>query len=320
MSSERITLSPELLRAEVALHDSFEQWLDNHVDDYLGKLPYDRNTYPHQRLDCSEILPIEPSLESAKLFGEAAVGQDSYQEMLTEISKPSYGLLDKIRTRLAGGQNILIATGHYKNVWDTALSHNALFYATQDESFASKNVIVANMLMSRLAVGGIPVTNLLANSGKVLLGIPPGHSAEKAGVESTTISYVNRQMGLKLKLALSEGAVLHRALSDSVAKEVLDEGISKIAIPRVKDEMAMIVRKRIEFCVPWAIALGQKPSTTRSKVMDARYLTNIDEVHYMMKDLAINLSDLSGEDVIYRDVSSAQLVADTIGRLATNKH
>ena len=284
-------------------------------------MPYDPEVYPHQRIDVVNVPPQNASLEIASFYGRATLGDEAFNGLQEELKKPPANLIKVMMGRVAVRQNVLVATAHASNVLDTALTHNAVFCASEDENFAHQNALVTNKLMSRLAIGEEPVTNILSSAGRLFIGIPYSASAQNAGLSQSLAEQVNRPMGIELLKALKQGMVLHRALSDTVAKEkALPDGKVSRIIPRVSESMAHIVKKRFPYVLPIAMWLNDTPSVDpRWKIVKPHGIIKADDVHLMMSDLATEISELSETPVGYELPAHLQRKKREVISLAADK-
>jgi len=303
------------------MHRAFDSWLVSHTNGRLTALPYAPKKYPHQRIDTVDVAPLEPSVEVAAGYGRATLGQVAYDGLVEALKEPPQNLINVMLGRVAVRQNVLVATAHARSVLDTALTHNAAFCAAEQAEFAPSNALITNKLMSRLAINDEPVTNILARSGRVFIGIPFSESAQSAGLSQSIVEHVNRPMGVKLLKLLKEGVVLHRALSDTVAKEkALPDGSASRVIPRISESMTHIVTKRLPYVLPIPMWLQDNPSENPNwQIMRPYGIIKPHDVHLMMDDLANKVSEMSEVPVVYDLPAGLQKKPAVVSRLAHDK-
>lgn len=289
------------LAAEQNMHEVFDEWIKPHVGGRITALPYDPQQYPHQKIEVCHIAP-NPSLEIACFLGQEAFSAKAYEKLVSELQE----LVGEIKSRAIGGHSTLVATAHLRNTFDTALSHNALFVASEDESFANTNLIVANKLMTRMAIGGVAVTEILRVSGHVLLGIPRT-GAQKYGLDKATITKANQMLNPYLTDLMGQGAAFHRALSDTRAKDIImADGEPAKMLPTVSRGMARMTCRS----TPHAVAVGMDVTLgdSKAKVLEPRYLEADNDVHLLMHDLADAEAELADEIVVYGLPEGAKVV------------
>lgn len=289
----------EILAAEERLHAGFSGWLKNHTNNLVIPIEYDRDRYPEQCLG-NVYLEATPSLRVARKYGELVVGA-AYQPLVDSFCE--LGIVDMANALDDNGQSFMVATGHYDNVLDSPITHNALFTAVNREEFAYRNGLMANMLMTRLGTetpeGLTPIMSLLRASGVVIIGVPRGPSAESHGVDEEIIGEIERSLTPRLSGFLKRGGVLHRAPTDTVAKP---NGDSKTRIaPKVKDGLVNTIRKRTPRVVGVPMRVV-KVGEVRAEVFEPRLVESRHDMDKLMRRMAETASSMNDDRIVYGSV------------------
>jgi hypothetical protein len=277
------------------------EWAGTHVSNSLELSPFDPEANPFQLLEIV-VLDAEPDLVLAHRLGEGSVGVATYAKLLHDLTRN--GLVKALNAKARDAENpqsSIFVTPHKDSIFDTAITHNAFFVADNDESAANHNVIVLNHMLKflklRTPIGSIAVPTALRTAGKVVFGWPQ-EGAEAHGVPQSVSVAGNKVFAFEYNDIAAKGAVVHRALSDTRAREkTMPDGRVVKWIPRVDEGVAKIARKRTPTAI--AVAVNTTDKYAIARISPAVELKSNDDVHRLMYSLAESTGDLSHEEVVY---------------------
>lgn len=283
------------LPLEERAHRVFGEWALEHTNDGLMSVrKYDPRD-PYHNIEEARVLP-EPDLKTAERLGRIAMGDEAFDKLSDAFKR--YRVVETGLARHAPGQSeppksTLITTLHLKNVLDTPITHNNLFVTSGGSpEIAEINDIIANPMMSRLALGGIAVYQILAASGGIDEALPT-EGAAKYGMRPEDISFLEKIETRALKARLQEGVIFHWSLPGTRAKKIGN----RVHVKRVPDGIANIVRKRLDLAVP--VPMDVRFGDTKLEVLEPRTIRTSNDVHVMMEDMVEVASELTGVKVIY---------------------
>lgn len=303
-SVKPIEIDPEEERQAMEL---IRDWANEHTDDLVTLLPYEPDLYPHQKLEIVHIPAnaTPENLEMAANLARAAMNESNYERLVNGYRNGR--ALSTILTRLHAGQNTLVVTGHVTDTLDTAISHSTLTAAVapeERESFARRNVVIANHIMKFMAIGGYPVTEILSWSGTVLMGMPP-LGARHHDVSRDVVRADVQHVEPVFDSMLDEGVVMHRSLTGTRAKDiVLADGRPAKYLPLLDKRIHKTILERSNCAVP--VPMIVKYGNTRGDVYDPRNLYTPEDIEYLMKKLVEELCDYSDVPIFYGKPEGAE--------------
>ncbi len=283
--SEAIESTDSRLQAELSMHETLGHWSVSHVGGVLTELEYNPSLYPYQKIEVSQYGPVEPSIDYIRLGGLAMLGE-SFNDFTNEL-RPH---IKFIESRLKQSQSMLIATPHIPDVLDTPVVAAAVFCASDIPNLAEKTIITTGKLMSRLSFLGVPAVEVMARMGEVDMSIPRSDSAKTAGMETEVIDYVNKTMLYHFARKAREGRLVHIAPSNTRAEGTNDGYL----IPRVKDETAKLITRFVGHGMPVVVRRPSQNETAGWHIGEARSITDAEDVHKMIQDVAVMSSSLFG--------------------------
>lgn len=306
------------------IYDVFYSWGKSHeIPDFIVRLPYDLELYPHQHPGTTVIEQKQPSVpqdskdfedawaseiwETARSLGRAAMGHEAYDKLINDIK--SGGLKETIKWSKQYGRSSIVLSGHLTNTLDVALSHNAFFVAAESSDFARSNVMLANHLMAFLGLvtpnGVMPVTDALSYSGPIILGTPT-EGAKKYGMPEDVLRRINRGFVPELSGRLDEGIVLHRAPTETRAKDIiLVDGTKAKMLPAIPLTTARSVRKRSPNAM--GVAMNMVRGQSAAKLLVPRPVQIENDFYELVGEMVGALSELSGQPVVYGLPEGAKL-------------
>ncbi len=280
-----------IIAMEHQAHEGLGIWVQSHLNDLLSELPYDPNN-PNQWID-RVALDAKPSLEMARRFGEVGMGEANYNQLIRDLQQAK--VVEGIINNRGQGESTLIATLHLQDTLDTAITHNSLFVASDDPEFAEINVILANFIMSRMALGGVAVDEVLTLSGKEVRALP---AAAVEYIEPETIRFITRLAIPAITDLLNEGIALHRAPTGTRAtKRNLKDGTPVKIVPVIDEGTARTLRRRTPTVV--GIPMNVEFGNTKAEVLAPRKIETEKDLHRLMTEMVEIAKDLSGEQVFY---------------------
>lgn len=301
---------PVIVDMEQIAHVGLGTWASSHEDDIIKILPYDPDN-PYQQIDQVE-LEAHPSLENARLYGEAGMGQENYDQLVSDFQ--SNGIVDTVINNAKKNQSTLIASLHLPNTLDTPLTHNALFVSSGDPEFAEINVLLSNFIMSRMSLGGIAVEQIMASSGRRIRALP---EAAKLYIAPRTVEYMGRLAIPVLTRTLRQGVALHRALTGTRSKPIiLRDGTPAQMIPRIEDSVAKTTVKRTPTIV--GVPMEMRFGSTHAHVLPPKRVGKVEEVHRLMHDMVEAVNESATQPVVYGMPPRAQLKDSNPGESTTD--
>jgi hypothetical protein len=284
-----------------------KKWVSSHLTDFISYRSCDpENPFPDQRIDTT-IIEAKPSLEKAIHHGIVGMGKTGYEDFIDDLIKNK--AVDTVISNRNKGLSTLIASLHMRSTWDTAFTHNGVFVASQDPEFAEDNVIIANPMMTRMALAGVSsVPEFLSWSGKVLLA--PPEQAMEYGMDNDVFEYRMWKAGRKLvRICLKDSAAVHRAPTATRTETIiLDDDTSVENAPRVSDENA----EKIIRYTPWVIGIPMHVEIGKSsaQVLQPKELKKVEDVHKLMQEMVEVASDLSRTTVVYGQEESSKTMEE----------
>lgn len=298
---------PEWLGLNRRVHRVFDHWSAGHADgQVLSARDYDPDD-PYQRVESARIEP-EPDMELASSLGRLGMGAAGYEKLSTGFER--YHIIDEGLKAHRRGESILITTLHLHNVLDTAITHNNLFVtAGGDPRVAEINDIVANPMMSRLAIGELAVYRVLSAAGGIDNALPP--AAADYGMNKDDIRTLERIYAPALKQRLERGAIFHWSLPGTRGiTETASDGSSTTYIKPPHEGIIKIAQKRFKLAIP--VAMIVKFGDVDLEMLAPRRLESADDVHGMMREMTAVAQELSGDTVIYGRPVKARRLFDSI--------
>lgn len=284
--------------------NAFIDWAKDHTNEVLEVRPYDPEKNPDQRMDVVTLEP-SPDLDVARRWGRTGMGAKNYDQLVKDLR--SVGATSLVKANLLKDRSTLFGTAHLRDTFDTALTHNVLLGAMDNEGFADQNVVIANTMMKFLNIGGVAVPEVLTLSGRVIFGVPVS-GGRANGVPTEVTSAINRLASPKIKEALADGVALHRAMTGTRAKDIiLPNGQLAKMIPLVPAEAIKSVVKRMPDAVGIAMDTGEF-GNAKAFAMEPQVITAKEQVHEFMEDIAYHNSQLANELVFYGLPEGAQIL------------
>ena len=296
---------PLLLACEQQVHQGLSQWVQSHLNEVLGEMPYDPQN-PNHHID-RVLLEANPSLERAKQYGLLGAGEVGYSQLIKDFKK--YGVVDLVRANASDDNetkkpsSTLIATLHLSSALDTAITHNALFVASGDEEFANKNVVLANYIMSIMTIYGLPVDEVLTASGMEIRALTDG--ALKY-IDPNTAQHMGRLALPVLNGVLRQGVAMHQAPSGTRAKDIiLKNGTPAKSVDIIPEPVIRTIRKK----TPWVVGVPMivEPNRATGEVLEPRLMQEDCDVHKLMQDMVDAADSISEEPVFYGMPDGAQV-------------
>lgn len=291
---------------ELAAQAVLERWASSHLNDKIKLKDYDPDAHPYQKLEIVHMDP-RPDLDLACQMGAISIGEAVYKRLLGDLQR--FGLIEEIR-QLANRphpQSSMMITPHFRDIMDAPVGHNASFVASGDESFAYKNVIVANHMVKRLEIFGVGVPEVIAAAGHIVFGHP--EKSKDYGMSETVTQSGNRALAPLLAKFIKDGALVHIAPTETRAKKIILAGGQQAKmLPRVDDSLARMAKNRISLIM--ALPMDIRPGQADFELIGPLVPQQINDVHYLMDRSADSLSRMSGEPVVYGLPEGAQIASD----------
>lgn len=286
------------------VHEGMRRWMASHIDEYIGELGYDPAN-PDQWVE-RVLLEAEPDLAAATRFGTIGMGPEAYQKLIDDLNK--IGAVNLVRDNAAAERpprSTLFATLHLERTLDTAITHNALFTASQDPEFAEMNVVLANYIMSAMTIGGVAVDWVLTRSGHELRAMP---DAGTDYVDQEDFEFINHRALAMLNQLLRQGVAIHQAPSGTrgkAARKVSDRS-PVISVPMVRDETVQTIIKKSPVAV--GVPMKVRPGDSKAVVFEPRYLNDHKDVHRLMHDMIEEINLFNDKLVVYGLPKGIELV------------
>lgn len=297
-----IPRDPGLLKMEREAHQVLGVWAEDHADGKAITVFNYSPDNPNQWID-NILLEPRPSVEKARLFGVGGVGSEVYEKLIADLQ--AIRASDLVRERAERNKSTLFATLHLRGTLDTAITHNALFVASEDNDFASKNLVLANFIMSRMKIVivsptgesmSVPVDDVLTLSGLEIRAIPPEGAADH-GLDQRVVSFVGRLAMPTLAELLRQGVAFHRALTGTRGKRMVYEGEEIMVVPRVKDSDCKTSKNKTPTAI--GVPMDTEPGNCKARVFEPRELETDDDVHRLMEDMVVEARKMTGEEIFY---------------------
>lgn len=288
-----------IINMEQKAHEGLGRWVESHLGGIITEIPY-RPENENQWIDRVELEP-SPSLESARRIGEVGMGLNGYSRLVSDFQKAK--IVETVVDNSTRNISTLIATLHLNDTLDTAITHNALFVASGNPEFAKINVVLANYIMSRMAIGGIAVDEVLSYSGRQIRALP---EAAAEFIEPEIRKFMGSIAIPRFTKVLREGVALHRAPSGTRGKRIiLSDGSPALMVPRVDDNAAQTIRKRTPIAV--GVPMNVEVGNSSAHVLSPRKIESDQDLHFLMEEMVDAANDLFDEQVVYGLPKGAQL-------------
>lgn len=270
------------------------QWAASHEDENLTFFPYDGS--PDQRLDRVLLEPIaKPDIETARLVGRLGVGPEIYERTVSYLQ--ASGIIEEVDNEARHRRSTLVASLHLRDTFDTAMSHNMLFAASDNPDFVHRNLVLSNYIMSLLKIKGTNVNTLMTASGSELRAFP---DVAVQYVRPEVVQMINRAMSPILKVKLANGTAFHRALTGTRGRKIeLKDGSPALMIRRIDAGTAFSTIKRTPKVVAMPMDVHFGNTKIDSDAIEIRTLKTEKDIHLLMTDMVEAVNGMTKDQVFY---------------------
>lgn len=288
----------DLISLQERAHKIYLDWREDHVDGAVVTAR-DVDAQDEDLNVTTTYLDPDPeaSAETAAGMSMLGMGRNAFEKLRGAFEEIDI-LRSAVKTRGAKNQGILIPTLHKNGTFDTAMTHNLLFVASDGKpEFAAINEVVVNPMMGFLDIGGRAVYWTLRQSGAVVITLN-SEAAIAHGMTPEDTRALSEIYTPPFRKCLEQSPIVNWSLPGTRGVKVITKGGEHAtSISRVPDGIANIARKRFRWAIP--VPMEVELGNCRLEVLEPRELNSVDDVHAMYDEMVEVANGFSEEEIYY---------------------